>query len=496
MLNLQESGDDTLDKVEFEKKKLQNNEDFENYTYYTTHFSDMISRHVAETGQFVYISPSSERLLGYSPENLMKRSLFELIHPDDRDMTVAFFRQSTSELDKINYRLRRLEGDYLWVESTFEKWIDTEKKELFAVTRNITEIKMAEEDMKESERKYRTLVEYSRDTIGILSSGGDWIYINGTGKKLFGVTRQEEIIGKFLPDFLVPSDRSVVINYLSDYKFGNTHNPIVFHDIRIVRSDQMQRYTDIKIIPNTYKNRKTLQIMINDITERKKTEEMLQNAEKLSIVGQLAAGIAHEIRNPLTAIKGFTQLLRDQVNRNYTEVILQELDRIETIVSDLLILAKPQVMEFIRCDLIDLINRTVVLLNTQAIMHNVMIHLNSHYDELFIDCEPDQLKQVFINFIKNAIEAMPDGGTIVVDIQKYANGVQLEFVDQGVGIPEDRLTKIGEPFYSTKEKGTGLGMMICQRIIKNHRGTMDIESKVNQGTTIRLFLPLEYSKKD
>jgi two-component system sporulation sensor kinase A len=275
---------------------------------------------------------------------------------------------------------------------------------------------------------------------------------------------------------------------------GLVQDPIEFREIEIIRSDREKRHTDIKIIPNVYKHRKTFQVMINDITERKKTEEMLQNAEKLSVVGQLAAGIAHEIRNPLTAIKGFTQLLRDQINKNYAEVILQELDRIDTIVSDLLILAKPQVMEFVRCDLIDLINRTLVLLNTQAIMHNVMIHLNSHYDELYIDCEPDQLKQVFINFIKNAIEAMPNGGTVIIDIQKYANVVQLEFVDEGIGIPKERLAKIGEPFYSTKEKGTGLGMMICQRIIRNHRGKMEISSEVNKGTTIQLTLPIVYVK--
>jgi two-component system, sporulation sensor kinase A len=479
---------------ESKDKAVGINQDLENYIHYTHHFEDMISRHDVQSGLFTYVSPSSERLIGYPNGELYNITLYELIHPDDRPMTVVFFRQSTCDFDKINYRLKRLEGDYVWVESTFKKRVIPTGIECFAVTRNITDIKMAEEDMKESERKYRTLVEHSRDTIGILSPGGDWIYINETGKRLFGVTRQEEIIGKFLPDFVIEEDRDSLIRYFKDYKMGLIQDPIEFHEIEIIRSDREKRHTDIKIIPNVYKHRKTFQVMINDITERKKTEVMLQNAEKLSVVGQLAAGIAHEIRNPLTAIKGFTQLLRDQINKNYAEVILQELDRIDTIVSDLLILAKPQVMEFVRCDLIDLINRTVVLLNTQAIMHNVMIHLNSHYDELFIDCEPDQLKQVFINFIKNAIEAMPDGGTVVIDIQKYANVVQLEFVDEGIGIPKDRLAKIGEPFYSTKEKGTGLGMMICQRIIRNHRGKMEISSEVNKGTTIQLTLPIVYIK--
>ncbi|WEG10852.1 PAS domain S-box protein [Pullulanibacillus sp. KACC 23026] len=479
---------------EKDTKMLLISEELENYIYYTHHFDDMISRHFIETGEWVYISPSSERLLGYDQAQLHNRRFYELIHPEDREMTIAFLKQSRKDFDKICYRLRRFEGDYLWVESTFKRRVFEKCEECFMVTRNITEIKLAEENLKESEKKYRALVEYSRDTIGILSPGGDWIYINETGKRLFGVTRQEEIIGRFFPDFVSPGDRDDLINYIVKHQRGEVHRPIDFNDVKIIRQDHMLRYTDIKMIPNTYKKRKTLQIMINDITDRKKTEEMLQNAEKLTVVGQLAAGIAHEIRNPLTAIKGFTQLLRNQINPNYAEVILQELDRIESIVSDLLILAKPQAMKMETCDLIDLINRTLILLNSQAIMNNVMIHLNSHYEELFIDCEPDQLKQVFINFIKNSIEAMPDGGTVVIDVQKYANVVQLEFVDEGMGIPQDRLAKIGQPFYSTKEKGTGLGMMICQRIIKNHKGTMTIRSEVDKGTTIQLKLPINLSK--
>ncbi len=473
---------------------LSLNEDLENYIDYLDHFNDIISRHEVQTGNFIYTSPSSNRLIGYEPSSLIGMSFYELIHPEDRPMTKAYFRQSHHEFDKINFRLKRLQGDYIWVECTFKKRLNSERDEFFAVTRDISDLKMAEEDIKESERKYRALVENSSETIGLLSAGGDWIYINSTGKRLFGVTRQEEILGRFFPDFIAPKERETVLDYFSNYRQGATEKSIELRDFEIVRSDHESRYTEIKLIPNIYNGRDLFQVMIKDITERKKTEEILQNAEKLTVVGQLAAGIAHEIRNPLTAIKGFTQLLRDQVNKNYTSVILQELDRIEKIVSDLLILSKPQIMKFVRCDLIEQLNSIILLLNTQAIMHNVMIHLNTHYDELFIECEPDQLKQVYINFIQNAIEAMPDGGMIVIDVQKYADAVQLEFIDEGVGIPKDRLDKIGEPFYSTKEKGTGLGMMICQRIIKNHHGRIDLSSEVGKGTTIHLVLPILYKK--
>lgn len=477
------------------------NQELENYLFYTKYFSDMLSRHQIDSGRLIYVSPSAKQLLHFRSYDLYGQSLYQFIHPDDLTFVKACFQEKANESGRVTYRLRRKEGDYIWVESQFKKIADTfscptaSGEECFCVTRDIGEYKTAVEDMRLREQKYRTLVEHAHDTIGILSPEGHFIFLNESGKRLFGITRSDEVLGRSLIAFMHDKDKEKITNFFKNS--WKVEEAVEFQDLIIVRTDRETRDVEIKFIPTHYRERRTLQVVIRDVTERKKTEAMLQQTEKLSVVGQLAAGIAHEIRNPLTAIKGFTQLLKDEINHKYSQVILQELDRIESIVSDLLILAKPQVSEIERADLLDLLNRVITLLNSQAILHNILIKLECDEEAIEIDCEPDKLQQVFINFIKNSIEAMTeDGGTITIKVRlRRPNAVDILFIDEGVGIPADRLEKVGEPFYSTKEKGTGLGLMICQKIIRSHHGRMAIESTVGVGTTITVTLPLKHGDR-
>ncbi|MFC7392827.1 PAS domain-containing sensor histidine kinase [Scopulibacillus cellulosilyticus] len=459
---------------------------------FTKYFSDMISRHILSddgyNGAFIYASQAAKNLIGLEPYELQGKPIFHFIHPNDRLNIENYLTINKSfQGEKLSFRLRRHEGDYIWVESTFFQDED-KQNEFLCITRNISELKLAEEEIHDSERKYRLLVEHSQDTIGIMTHDGHWIYINHGAKRLLGVTRPGEVIGKTLYDYIHPKEHDRLSEQLSIIK--KTNDPVEVQDLRILRTDHETRQVEVKFIPTSDKDRKTIQVVMRDITKRKKAEELLQQAEKLTVVGQLAAGIAHEIRNPLTAIKGFTQLLESSTENRYVRVILQELDSIENIVSDLLILAKPQVAQTEKTDLIYLLNRTVTLLNAQAIMKNIEILTDYEIEFLEIECEPDQLKQVFINVIKNALEAMENGGKIFIKLRFIREDrILIRIIDQGVGIPPDRLEKIGEPFYSTKEKGTGLGLMICQKIIQSHQGTMNVKSTLQKGTTVDITLP-------
>jgi two-component system, sporulation sensor kinase A len=234
---------------------------------------------------------------------------------------------------------------------------------------------------------------------------------------------------------------------------------------------------------------------LQDITERKKTEEQLLNSEKLSVVGQLAAGVAHEIRNPLTSLRGFLQLLDGGMsNKEYYSIMLDELDRIEFIVSEFLNLAKPQAASFEYHCPIKLLKDVISLLYTEANLYNVTIHIEEQGDIPNLYCEKNQMKQVFINLIKNAMDAMPNGGAITIHAHVMpCNYLLIQFKDEGVGIPKERIKKIGEPFYSTKEKGTGLGIMICHKIIERHRGEISFDSKENEGTVVSISLPFNKS---
>ena len=229
---------------------------------------------------------------------------------------------------------------------------------------------------------------------------------------------------------------------------------------------------------------------IQDISDSKKTERMLHNSEKLSLVGQMAAGVAHEIRNPLTAIKGFLQLMKTEgVKEHYFEIVFSEFHRIELILTELLVLAKPMEAKLESKDLRQLLTDVTTLMESQSIMNGVNLLFDCSLPSLYVDCDENQIKQVIINIIKNAIDAMPEGGEIRIELHAVGDQAHIFVTDQGCGIPEDKLDKIGQPFFTLKEKGNGLGMMTSFKIIENHGGNIKIESKVGQGTKVGIKLP-------
>jgi signal transduction histidine kinase len=154
-------------------------------------------------------------------------------------------------------------------------------------------------------------------------------------------------------------------------------------------------------------------------------------------------------------------------------------------------LSKPQLVQFQKNKLSDIVGHTIQLFETQAIMKNIQLIFDSDSDLPLIECEANQLKQVFINILKNALEAIPTGGSIHVAIKKMdTDHVMVRISDNGIGISPEKIKKLGEPFYTTKEKGTGLGLMVSYNIIKNHKGHIEVYSEPGQGTTFEIILPI------
>lgn len=239
-------------------------------------------------------------------------------------------------------------------------------------------------------------------------------------------------------------------------------------------------------------------IIVRDITERKKTEELLNKSDTLAAIGQLAAGVAHEVRNPLTVIKGFIQLF--QINKEdqekYFDLMLSEIERIEAILQEFLSIAKTDEISTEKKNIYQIFKNVVSLINTKAIMTNIQVELYTDSKDIIIECSENQLKQVFINILQNSIEAMPDGGRISIHIKEIGkDGIIISVIDKGIGIPEERIKRLGEPFYSTKEKGTGIGLMLSYKIIESHQGNISIMSEVGVGTTVTIYLPKIQSKK-
>ncbi|WP_068505774.1 PAS domain S-box protein [Paenibacillus kribbensis] len=229
-----------------------------------------------------------------------------------------------------------------------------------------------------------------------------------------------------------------------------------------------------------------------DITGRNRMEELLRRSEKLTTVGQLAAGVAHEIRNPLTTLRGFLQLQQQNqmLNLKHNDIMMSELDRINLIVSEFLILAKPQAVHFQKKDVRYIVSDVISLLDSQAHLLGIAFNLQVTEEPALVYAEENQLKQVFINLLKNSMEAMSKGGMITIHLFLEGESVKIFIRDQGTGIPAEMLSKLGEPFFTSKETGTGLGLMVSQRIIQSHKGTLDIESTEGEGTTALVQLPI------
>lgn len=260
--------------------------------------------------------------------------------------------------------------------------------------------------------------------------------------------------------------------------------------------DGTKYWVDTTFVPFVDEEGKTYQhISIQyDITEKKEAEESLHKAEKLSMVGELAAGIAHEIRNPLTTIKGFVQLLsQSQENPHtlYSDIVLEEIDRINFIVSEFMVFAKPHTYYFSKCNITEIVLSVIKLLEAETNLKNVVINYEFPSKELIVYGERNQLKQVFLNIIKNGIEAMPIGGRITIKVNASDHDISISITDEGLGMNEEQIKRIGEPFYTTKETGNGLGLMVSHKIIHHHKGVIKVESELNKGTTFTITLPLK-----
>ncbi|MBJ8188571.1 sensor histidine kinase [Bacillus cereus] len=233
--------------------------------------------------------------------------------------------------------------------------------------------------------------------------------------------------------------------------------------------------------------------LIEGMIEKFKMKERMQRAEKFYIASELAASIAHEIHNPLTTVHGFTQLLNENENTKmsqdkYLEIMLLEMQQIQSTINNYLSLTKPQNIIKEKLDINHILNQVKDAISPIALSYNVKLKLTIT-DSLFINADPEKLKLCLTNIIQNGIEAMIDGGVLQINIQKIKGNVVIDIIDSGIGMSSEQLKRIALPFYSTTEKGTGLGTMIAYSTIKELNGDIDIESKEGKGTRFSISIP-------
>jgi len=233
--------------------------------------------------------------------------------------------------------------------------------------------------------------------------------------------------------------------------------------------------------------------LIQDVTEMKKMEEQIIHSEKLASLGRLSAGIAHEIGNPLTSIFSFVQILReieeDAFKKESLETIYFHINRISEILKQLSGFTRMPIGEEKECKINEIIEASINLIQYDKKAKNISIIKELSPFLPVITVDGNQLSQVFVNLTLNAIDAMPDGGILTVRSMIKEDSIVVQFEDTGTGIPKEDLTRIFDPFYTTKEKGTGLGLAVSYNIIKKMNGSLAVESEVGRGSVFTITLP-------
>ncbi|MCY0901421.1 MAG: PAS domain S-box protein, partial [Firmicutes bacterium] len=410
---------------------------------------------------YLYFSDEMYRIFCVSPEKFghSYQEVAAYLHPGSYS-PLYFWENSFETSFEDVFRIVRGDGEARWVHriADVQRTASGEPVRVFGTVRDVTD----EHEAKRSVKEHKDRLTKAE----ALAHIGHWqvdpakpdVYLSAEMYRILGREVGSRVSREDIAESIHVDDRSEFIRQLSE---PGTRDG----QLRVIQPDGDTRHllvrTETRFVGDNAIGEPSLFGVAHDVTEQMRAHQMLQasqehlrHQEKLLLAGQLAAGVAHEIRNPLTALKGFTQLLhqgaRLQEDRYY-RIMLGELVRIENIINELLVLAKPQVASFTDSFVIALLQDVLTLTRVQASMHNVVIETDLADAHLAAVCDPNQIKQVFLNVVQNAFEAMPQGGTLMVTAAECQGEIIVAFRDTGVGMTADQLRRVGEPFFTTKE---------------------------------------------
>jgi two-component system sensor kinase FixL len=321
------------------------------------------------------------------------------------------------------------------------------------------------------------------------------IIFNKAAEKIFGYSK-EEIIGKDLGLILSPEceqgHKQAVSRFLETRK-----SKLLGHQTEFLttRKNGEKFPLSISFSLSEIAGKIYFTGIIRDLSETKALQEQIAKSERLAALGQLVAEITHEIKNPLIMIGGFArQLLRtvqDEKSQSKLKIITDEVRRLENLILELKEVYRPQKLTFEKVNINSLLKEIYSLSTEDCKVSDISLQLETNEDPLFVEGDPSKLKQVFLNLVKNAMEAMENGGSLTIRSRRIAGRVEISISDNGPGIqPKDR-DKLFTPFFTTKRQGTGLGLIVSKKIIEEHPGgTLELESEEGKGTEVKISLPL------
>jgi len=467
-------------------------------------------------GTLTSLNPAFEKITGWSLNEWLNKSFAELVHPDDLTKAVETFQQTMRGETPPPYelRIRTKSGDYLVGEFTSKPLI--EKGEVIGelgIARDITERKRAEEALRESENRYYTLFENANDAVFIADTEtGELLYANKMAEILTGKSRGE-LIGMHQSKLHPPEDAE---HYKEAFR-GHVRTPSTNVEAIVMRKDGTR--VPVSISANIFElgGKKVIQGIFRDITERKRMEDKLKNhsekleqkikektkellesqkklitAERLAAIGEVATQVGHDLRNPLTSIKGAAYYLKTGKNIKLDKNAKKMLDTIDDsiaysnkILTDLLDFSQEIRLKPVRKTVKEVVADALSSINVPKkvnVIDLTEIEPTIRVDSLLI-------RRVLHNIFINAFEAMPEGGTLKIESKENGENVSIRICDSGVGVPKNVIEKLFTPFFTTKSRGVGLGLAICKRIVEAHGGSISVESKKGKGTCVTIILP-------
>ncbi len=462
-----------------------------------------------------FFSPRYYTMLDYEPGDFPPdyESWIKLLHPHDRqeviDNLAVHFKKKEDFLT-IEYRIKAKSGAWKWIRGrgkVVERDKDGNSVRMVGTNTDITEQKEGERKLRLSEEKFFKAFNTSPDAMTISRlSDGKFLEINRGFTKLHGYT-QEEVTNRTSLELNIwskPSERRKLINILK------TSGEVTGMEINFLKKDGSSITGLMSANILNLNDEECIFSVVRDITERKKLEAQLLQAQKMEAIGQLAGGIAHDFNNILTGILGYANMLKleardDELVYEAAITIEKAGERAAELTKQLLGFSRKVKRRNSRVDLND-IAREVINLLSRTIEENITIISKLDTDKAIILGDAGQLQQAIINLVVNARDAMPDGGKLILETEKICldetycmnhvgltpgEYVRFSVVDTGTGIAQDIQEHIFEPFFTTKEqgKGTGMGLAMVYGIIKAHGGTIRVSSEVNKGTSFHIYLP-------
>jgi len=447
-----------------------------------------------------YVSEGVFELTGYTVDEYLTDKTItcgEKLHPDDREHV---WREVQTALEQhrpfeMTYRILTKSGEVKWVWERGEGIYtpDGTLSYLEGFVTDVTERKQAEHLLRQSEERYRRLIAVSPYAI-LVNRGDRIIFANDQAIKLVGAVKADEILGKSPLDLFHPDYHAVIRERMHELFEGSPHVPMLEEKIVTLG----RKAVDVECTAARFVDEEgpAILIMLRDIGERKRLQEQLRRTERIAELGTLASGMAHEIGTPMNVILGRAEYLMDRVTeepiKKGLQTIITQVERITKVMNQLLSFARRKAPERRPLDLRRVIEDSAEIFQERFARTQIHVEMALTDSCPLVLADADQMSQVVINLIMNAVHAMPEGGTLRVGLAPAQQMVELTIADTGHGMPKELSKKIFEPFFTTKEfgQGTGLGLTVVKGIIEEHQGSIAVESEEGKGTTFKVLLPL------